>query len=266
MSGTASVPTQFAAAVTATGQQLDNNFSTVVAYLNDPTNRNNFAVSSGTGTYVVSISPAPGGYTAGLEITFQAGNTNTAAVALNVNGLGVVSALNQDQSAMTASQIIASGVYKAVHNGTNFIFQSPGASIPLAVASQADMETATAVNLVVSPGRQLFHPAMPKISVIFNNVVGTTATITANFGYGITGVNKIGAGTFNVTLSRPFSSTSYGVIGFIDPSTATVMPVLWPITRSTDSLTISIRNPSTGTGGIDNGTGLISFIAYGDLP
>jgi hypothetical protein len=86
---TASVPNTFASAVTATGLQLDTNYNTIVAYLNEPLNRNNYAADSGnTNTIVLTFSPAVSAYSAGLEITFKAANTNSGAAVINANSLG----------------------------------------------------------------------------------------------------------------------------------------------------------------------------------
>lgn len=254
MSGTANVPTLFAAAVTATGQQLDNNFSTVVAYLNDPTNRNNFAVSSGTGTYVVSISPAPGGYTAGLEITFQAGNTNTAAVALNVNGLGVVSMLNQDSSALTVSQIIAGGVYKAVHNGTNFSFQQSG----LIAASTNDFLTVSAnvTNKYISPALLKFSQFSVNAWASFSGTATGTIVTGVSNGAETQGmsmalrVSKTGTGTYIIAFVGAMSGgsllyTQYPVICTGEPTST--LGVSFSVSgKQTTSFTLVSTNSTNG--------------------
>lgn len=121
MSGTASVPTQFQAAVTATGLQLDNNFSTIVAYLNDPTNRTNYGTDGGT-TNTLVINPSPPvatGYSAGLTITFRAAFSSSGAVVANVSGLGNASVLDQQGRQLTVSAIIQGSVYQMAHNGTS---------------------------------------------------------------------------------------------------------------------------------------------------
>lgn len=121
MSGTASVPTQFQSAVTATGQQLDNNFSTIVAYLNDPTNRMNYGADGGsTNTLVINPTPALStGYSAGVTIIFRAAFSNTGAVVANVSGLGNASVLDQQGRQLTVSAIIAGCMYQIAYNGTS---------------------------------------------------------------------------------------------------------------------------------------------------
>ena len=53
------LPNTFGTKTAATGQQLDSNFATVAAYINDPTNRNNYAVDSGS-TNTIALSFVPG--------------------------------------------------------------------------------------------------------------------------------------------------------------------------------------------------------------
>lgn len=122
MSGTASVANTFQSAVTATGLQLDNNFATIVAYINDPTNRNNYAADSGnTATFAIALSPAPGGYTAGLEITFKAANANAAAAQVNVNSLGAKNIVDQNGQSLILNAMPAGSIVKAVYDGTRFV-------------------------------------------------------------------------------------------------------------------------------------------------
>lgn len=129
MSGTASVPNSFAAAVTATGAQLDANYSTIVAYINDPTNRNNFGVApAGAGTYAVTISPAQaGGYTAGLSVMFRATTANAASPVISVSGLGNVNLVDQNKNGLPAGYIPSGGVVHAVYDGTVAVVVSVGA-------------------------------------------------------------------------------------------------------------------------------------------
>lgn len=143
MSGTASVATQFQGAVTATGLQLDNNFSQLVSYLNDPTNRTNYGTDGGT-TNTLVINPSPpvvGGYSAGLTITFRAAFTNNGAVVANVSGIGNASVLDQQGRQLTSSAIVSGSVYQMAHNGTSaFNILSPNniaANAPTATTYEA---------------------------------------------------------------------------------------------------------------------------------
>lgn len=256
MSGTASVPTQFQNAVTATGLQLDTNFGTIVAYLNDPTNRNNYA-SAGGSTNTLNITFAPpvvGGYSAGLELSWKWNITNTGAVVLNANGLGNASLVNPDGSALAAGQGVGGSVGKAVYDGTQFIYMTGFA----VAASQAQMETATSGILFVAPSLQKYHPLHPKAWANFNGT--NVGTITALASVGVGQIVRVGTGTYSVVVSTAFSSTAWGWIVNHNADRCTLgssvsqtnSAVQFVLVRTVDSA------PQDGTN--------ITFVAYGDLP
>lgn len=116
------VPNTFANAVTATGLQLDQNFNTFTAYINDPTNRNNFAVAGGsTSTFAITLAPAPAAYSTGLEITFKTGVANAAAAVVDVNSLGSKNLVDQNGTALVVGAYPAGSMVKAVYDGTRFV-------------------------------------------------------------------------------------------------------------------------------------------------
>lgn len=129
MSGVLTIANAFTNAVTATGAQLDANFGSVTAYINDPTNRNNYAPDTGgTNTIALSFSPAVTGFTGGLELTFKAANTNTGGVILIANSAGTRTVVNADGSGLSAGQIQAGAVYKVIDDGTRAVMISAGAA------------------------------------------------------------------------------------------------------------------------------------------
>jgi hypothetical protein len=70
-----------------------------------------------------------------------------------------------------------------------------------AVADQSAMEAATAVNRIVSPGRQHFHPTHPKAWARVNS----SGTILGD--YNVASVTKNGTGLYTVTTDVTFSGT-----------------------------------------------------------
>lgn len=209
MSGTSSVTNTFQS---QTGDiplsQLDENYTDLTDYLNDPTNRNNFAVASGASTYAITLSPpATGGYTSGLEVTWQAASANTAAVALNVNGLGAVPLLYADSAAVSAiGALSVGGVYKAVYNGSAFIFQGIGNSL---AATQAQQQTATATGVYISPNSQQWHPSASKAWAYWSGTA--TGTITALASYNIASISRGGTGTYTILFLSPMTSTAWAM-------------------------------------------------------
>lgn len=204
MSGTASVPNTFQAAVTATGLQLDQNYSTVVAYLNDPTNRNNFSADGGTTNTVVTTfsPPVVGGYTAGLELAWKWAATPTGGVVLNANGLGNIAVVNPDGSALLAGQGTVGGIGKSVYDGTRAIFLSPPSP-----ASAAAVSAAVTLAPYVSPGRMQNHPGVAKALAVWNGTA--TGTFSADAAYNVTNVTRVGAGSYSVVITTPFASTNW---------------------------------------------------------
>lgn len=206
---TASVPNTFANAVTATGLQLDQNYNTIVAYLNEPLNRNNWAVDSGTtNTIVLTFSPPVSAYSAGLEITFKAAVTNTGAAVINANALGNQNFVQPGGGALASGQIQANGVYKAAHNGSAFVYIGQN----VLAAAKADMQTATSAVTFVSPAQTQNHPGVAKAWAT-TRVTAGTPTLVAN--YNVASVARGGTGTTTILFSTNFADTNYVCIGSI---------------------------------------------------
>ena len=102
--------------------QLDTNFSQLVTAVNNTATFTNYAADSGTAnSYAIAFSsPTTVSYAAGLTLQFLAGNTNTGASTLNVNGLGAQTIVGPTGSALTAGAIVAGTVISVVYNGTTF--------------------------------------------------------------------------------------------------------------------------------------------------
>lgn len=84
-------------------------------------------VDSGTANaYVLTFTANFTSYTDGIVIYWVASNTNTAASTLNVNGLGIVNIKNQDNSDLTANQIIAGQVITVMYKGGVWLLLSSG--------------------------------------------------------------------------------------------------------------------------------------------
>ncbi len=99
-------------------------------------------------------------------------------------------------------------------DGTNWFEVSRSPITALAAASQAEMETATATTVYVTPGRTQYHPGVAKAWCSFNGT-GTPAMIVShNMDASIT---DGGAGIWTVSFTTDFSSGSYcatfGVLG-----------------------------------------------------
>jgi len=74
------------------------------------------------------------------------------------------------------------------------------------VATQANMETGTATDLLVSPGRQHFHPGHPKCWAMVTVSAGTP---TLQSSYNITSITDTATGQLTVTIATDFSSANW---------------------------------------------------------
>jgi hypothetical protein len=89
-----------------------------------------FGAAAGTNNYIVSLSPAVTGYSVGMVINFMVTSANTAAVTLDVNGLGQKSVLKHGNIALVANDIKANQVVSVIFDGTNFQMVSQTGNAP----------------------------------------------------------------------------------------------------------------------------------------
>lgn len=81
---------------------------------------NNFAISTGTNDYVVTLDPAPTSYEAGMIVSFLAQNANTYHSTLNCNGLGAKTIFKNVYQNLVAGDISENQIVSVIYDGTNF--------------------------------------------------------------------------------------------------------------------------------------------------
>jgi hypothetical protein len=86
----------------------------------------------------ITLSPAITAYAAGQQFAFLAGNTNTGACTLNVNGLGTKN-IYSNGAACVGGEIVAARIYEVAYDGTQF--QLLGADNGQLVAFRAHRDT-----------------------------------------------------------------------------------------------------------------------------
>jgi len=120
------IPNTFATATTAIPlANLDADFSTVAAAMNDANTYSNYAPDTGSANaYVVTFSGVSTTYSAGLRIQFKAGNANTTASTLNVNAQGSKNITYQDGSALASGTIAANSIVDVMYDGTQFLLMN----------------------------------------------------------------------------------------------------------------------------------------------
>ena len=91
----------------------------------------NSGVVTGTNTLTLTISRAPPSYQNLQKYSFRVANTNTGAVTINVNGLGVKNIKKIDISAgaltdLSSGDLIQNITYEITYNGTDFVISNIG--------------------------------------------------------------------------------------------------------------------------------------------
>lgn len=82
--------------------------------------------TGGANAYVLTFAANFTAYSDGIVIYWVPSNTNTTASTININGLGPVSILNQDSSALTAGQLIANQTAVIMYKSGAFLLLSSG--------------------------------------------------------------------------------------------------------------------------------------------
>ena len=106
----------------------------------------NYAADTGTANaYVVTLSPIPSSYTAGMEVVFKALNANSGASTVNVNGLGVTPLVRPDGTAFVTNDIYAGQIIVARYDGTtNFQLTQNVLSSAIAALASANAASSSA--------------------------------------------------------------------------------------------------------------------------
>lgn len=81
------------------------------------------------------------------------------------------------------------------------------------VATQANMESAASAgstSLIVTPGRQQYHPGSAKAWAMFD---GQATSVTSGAAYNVSFITDNGSGDYTITWATPFSGSSYVVTG-----------------------------------------------------
>jgi hypothetical protein len=122
------------------------------------------------------------------------------------------------------------------------------------VATQAQMETGTATNVVVTPGRQHFHPGHPK-AWLYVTYSGGTPTLAAS--YNVSGITDLGAGSLSWTYSTALSAVGAFATDALDASVT--------VTRLTSHTTTGGTVDITNSAGANKDPAAVSIVIYGDI-
>jgi len=147
--------------------------------------------TTGNDTYVVTLSPAPTAYTAGMEVVFKPDTANTGACTLNVNSLGAKAIKVNVSDDPQNNAIKANSLVVVRYDGTNFQLISNDEVLLGGTSSDADARH-THGELELMPGiknatRSKTYWNFP---ILFTDDTSTTGT------WNITGYTANGAGSW----------------------------------------------------------------------
>lgn len=143
------------------------------------------SVSGGTANaQTVSLTPAITGYAGGQRFIFVAGNTNTGACTLNVNGVGAKNITYKTLVALAPGAIIANQIVDVVYDGTQFQIQNPAqrvygvAEVAGAGTDQAGATLLTKEFSIVTSGASNSGVRLPAYVAGARYVVRNTTLVT----------------------------------------------------------------------------------------
>jgi hypothetical protein len=122
--------------------------------------------------YVLTFTANFTAYTDGIVIYWIPSNTNTTASTINVNGLGIVSIVNQNGAALSSSQLVANQVATIMYKGGQFLLISSG--ITPSVVTGSFVPTWTGFS--VAPNCNIFYTKIGGLITLTFDASGTTGT------------------------------------------------------------------------------------------
>lgn len=167
--------------------------------INDTTTFSNLITVAGTNTLTGLATPALGGYAAGAQYSFIAQNTNTAAVTIDIDTLGVKSITKVGTLPLVANDIIAGALVLIEYDGTRFQLLNPTSFVFDNITTDYIRETTT-ISATAATGTINFDVATQSIlyyttaatanwtlnvrggsSATLNSLMSTGQTITVTF-------------------------------------------------------------------------------------
>ncbi len=128
-----------------------------------------------TNAYVLTFTANFSAYADGIVIYWIPSNTNTTASTINVNGLGIVSIVNQNGTALTSSQLVSNQVATIMYNGGQFLLISSG----IAPSVVSGSFTPTWTGFSSDPTGDIFYQKIGALVILQCDATGMTGTSDA---------------------------------------------------------------------------------------
>jgi hypothetical protein len=173
--------------------------------VNDPTTTNNLITVAGTNALTGLATPPLEGYTAGAQYSFIAQNTNSGAVTLDIDSLGVKDVTQTGANALVAGSIVGGSMVLVEYDGTRFQLLTPNSFINPIIRGYTEIITSSGT-----------VGASATLSIAAGTVL--TATLTSATACTFTMPAIVAGKSFLLLLKQPASGTA---------TTATFTGVKW---------------------------------------
>jgi hypothetical protein len=142
----------------------------------------NFSTSTlitvaGTDTITGTVSPTLTAYTAGQIFSFVVGATNTAAVTLNIDGLGAKSVTRTGTVALVAGAMVTGQIALVEYDGTQFQLLDPNAFTNLLISGALTYGGVTLTNAVTGTGKMVLDTSPTVNNPTVTNYVETLQAV-----------------------------------------------------------------------------------------
>ena len=148
---------------------------------------NTYITAAGADTITGTVTPTLTAYATGQQFSFVAAGTNTTAVTLNIDGVGVKSVTRAGTTALAAGDILTGQVAIVEYDGTQFQLLDPNAFTNLRVSGTLTYGGVTLTNAVTGTGKMVLDTT-PTIAT----PVLTNPTVT-NYVETLQAVGTVGA-------------------------------------------------------------------------
>jgi len=191
--------------------------------VNDPTTTNNLITVAGTNVLTGAATPPLEGYTAGAQYSFIAQNTNTGAVTIDIDSLGVKAITRQGATALAAGDIIGGAMTLIEYDGTQFQLLNPNSFVNLTVTGNVTIDGNATIDGTLGIAAytetvtsSVTVGATATLSIALGTIL--TATLTSATACTFTMPAVVSGKSFLLLLKQPASGTA---------TTATFTDVKW---------------------------------------
>ena len=223
----------------------------------DPWSLGNYVTLTGTAVTFTGIANAPQAG-AEVELYMNAAHVFTNGAVFEVDGNQNYTATIGDRVLLRAKSTTVITVHPRKADGTSVVATT--------AATQADQETATSTTLMVTPGRQQYHPSAAKAWVNFNG----TGTVAIRSSYNVSSITDVATGDYTVNMTNAFSDANYAPVVTLSgiPGVSRAGPVSLHIVVSTGAevapTTTAFKIVTTDSGNTVTDIKYVNVIVLGD--